>query len=183
MSNPLCSNREWRRQLWVWEERMLRESPDRWQWRSDPASSYSVRDAYQILTSQEAVTLGEAEGLLWHRLVPLKVSFFAWRLLRDRLPTKTNLVTRGILSPYLDMCATGCGGAESTHHLFLSCGTFGSIWPLVRAWIGFSTADAHNLSDHFVQFTHSAGGHSAQRSFLQLVWLACVWVVWNERNR
>ncbi|KAK2362876.1 hypothetical protein QL285_087903 [Trifolium repens] len=43
-------------------------------------------------------------------------------------------------------------------------------------------ADAHNLSDHFVQFTHSAGGLRARRSFLQLVWLACVWVVWNERN-
>jgi hypothetical protein len=29
----------------------------------------------------------------------LKVSIFAWRLLRDRLPTKTNLVTQGIITP------------------------------------------------------------------------------------
>ncbi|KAK2360972.1 hypothetical protein QL285_086187 [Trifolium repens] len=33
-----------------------------------------------------------------------------------------------------------------------------------------------------MEFTHSAGGPSVRRSFLQLVWLACVWVVWNERN-
>jgi hypothetical protein len=97
----------------------------------------------QLLTSQEAVTLGDAEDLLWHKQVPLKVSIFLWRLLRDRLPTKTNLVTRGILSPDLDTCVTGCGGADSAQHLFLTCGTFGSLWPLVRAWIGFSTADAH----------------------------------------
>ncbi|KAK2403415.1 hypothetical protein QL285_052853 [Trifolium repens] len=186
---------EWRRQLWVWEEEMLREcqtlllpltlevdSLDRWQWRPDPVSGYSVRDAYQLLTSQEAVTLGEADDLLWHKHVPLKVSIFVWRLLRDRLLTKTNLVTRGVLSPDLDTCVTGCGGAESAQHLFLTCGTFGSLWPLVRAWIGFSSADARSLSDHFVQFTHSAGGLSARRSFLQLVCLACVWVVWNERN-
>jgi hypothetical protein len=48
--------------------------PDRWQWRPDPASGYSVCGAYQILTSEEAVTLGEADDLLWHRLVSLKVS-------------------------------------------------------------------------------------------------------------
>ncbi|KAK2445376.1 hypothetical protein QL285_016316 [Trifolium repens] len=52
----------------------------------------------------------------------------------------------------------------------------------VRSWIDFSAVDAYSLFDHFVQFTFSAGGLRARRSFLQLVWLACVWVVWNERN-
>jgi hypothetical protein len=37
-------------------------------------------------------------------------------------------------------------------------------------------------SDHFVQFTYSVGGQRARRSFLQLIWLACVWVVWNRKN-
>jgi hypothetical protein len=103
--------------------------------------------------------------------------------LRDRLPTKSNLVARGIISPEAHFCVSGCGGIESARHLFLSCSTFGSLWALVRAWIGFFAADAHTLPDHFVQFTHSAGGLRARRSFLQLVWLACVWVVWNERNQ
>jgi hypothetical protein len=85
-------------------------------------------------------------------------------------------------SPHLHFCVTGCGAAESASHLFISCSTFGSLWPLVRSWIGFSAVDAHTLSDHFVQFTYSAGGLRARRSFLQLVWLACVWVIWNERN-
>jgi hypothetical protein len=53
---------------------------------------YTVRDAYQILTSQDSVILGEAEDLIWHRQVPLKVSILAWRFLRDRLPTKANLL-------------------------------------------------------------------------------------------
>ncbi|GAU48351.1 hypothetical protein TSUD_267760 [Trifolium subterraneum] len=56
---------EWRRQLWVWEEEMLREcqtlflhftlqvqSSDRWQWQPDPVEGYTVRGAYQLLTSQ-----------------------------------------------------------------------------------------------------------------------------------
>ncbi|KAK2395676.1 hypothetical protein QL285_057389 [Trifolium repens] len=58
----------WRRQLWAWEEEQLRECqtllltvtvqvavPDRWQWRLDPALGYSVRDAYQLLTSQDSL--------------------------------------------------------------------------------------------------------------------------------
>jgi hypothetical protein len=112
----------------------------------------------------------------------LKVSILVWRLLRYRLPTKTNLVSRGILAPEFHDCVTGCGGIETARHLFLSCSTFGSLWALVRSWIGFSAVDAFSLTDHFVQFTYSAGGLRARRSFLQLVWLACVWVVWNERN-
>jgi len=27
------------------------------------------------------------------------------------------------------------------------------------------------------------GGGKARRSFMQLIWLLCVWIVWNEHNR
>jgi hypothetical protein len=110
---------------------------DRWQWQPDPDKCYSVRDAYQLMTSQYSVTMDAAEDLIWHSQVPLKVSIFVWHLLRDRLPTKANLVSRDILSPEARHCVSGCGEVESAQHLFLSCGTFGSFWPLVRSWIGF----------------------------------------------
>jgi hypothetical protein len=113
----------------------------------------------------------------------LKVSIFAWCLLRDRLLTKANLVARGIISPEVHFCVSGCGGVESTQHLFLSCSAFSSLWALVRSWIGFSAVDAHLLHDHFIRFTYSAGGLRARRSFLQIISLACVWVLWNERNQ
>ncbi|MCI37386.1 cysteine-rich receptor-like protein kinase, partial [Trifolium medium] len=74
------------------------QSSDKWQWHLDPDRGYPVRGAYQLLTSQESVTLDAVEYLLWHKQVPLKISIFVWRLLRDRLPTKANLVTRGIIA-------------------------------------------------------------------------------------
>ncbi|KAK2381678.1 hypothetical protein QL285_069269 [Trifolium repens] len=125
--------------------------------------------AYQLLTSQDSFTLGAAEDLVW-------------RLLHDRLPTKSNLVARGISSSEDQFCVSGCGGVESAQHLFLSCSTFGSLWALARSWTSFSMVDAHTLPAHFVQFTYSVGGLRARRSFLQLIWLACVWILWNERN-
>ncbi|MCI38953.1 heat-shock protein [Trifolium medium] len=33
------------------------QSSDIWQWHPDPAIGYSVRGAYQVLTSQDSVTL------------------------------------------------------------------------------------------------------------------------------
>ncbi|CAJ2678024.1 unnamed protein product [Trifolium pratense] len=186
---------EWRRQLRAWEEEMLGECQallltislqdhvsDRWQWRTDLDDGYTVRGVYQLLTTQDAVTLDAASGLIWHRQVPLKVSICAWRLLRDRLPTKANLVTRWILSTEAHLCVSGCGEVETAHHLFLYCSSFGSLWSLVTSWIGSSSVTAQTLSEHFVQFTDSAGGSRARRSFMQLVWLVCVWVVWTERN-
>ncbi|GAU10841.1 hypothetical protein TSUD_425610, partial [Trifolium subterraneum] len=140
----------------------------------DPDVGYTVRGAYELLTSQVSATTDDAEKFIWHSQVPLKVSIFAWRLVRDRLPTKANLVTRGILSHVAGLCVSGCGEVESAQHLFVSCSIFGSIWGLVRSWIGITSADPTSLRDHFVQFTYSAGGSRVRRSFLQLIWLTCV---------
>jgi hypothetical protein len=161
----------WRRQLWAWEEELLGEcqnllhslllqvqSPDLWQWQPDANSGYSVRGAYQILTSHQPDPLSAAKDLLWHRRVPIKVSILAWRLPRDRFPTKANLAARGIITTEAQLCVSGCRGVESAQHLFLSCTFFGSLWDLLRTWIDFSTVDPQDLLNHFHQFTHSSGG-------------------------
>ncbi|CAJ2648491.1 unnamed protein product [Trifolium pratense] len=132
--------------------------------------------------SGHAVTLDAAADLIWHSQVPLKVTIFVWQLLRDMLPTKANLVSQGILSQEAHYCVSGCGVVESTQHVFLVCSTFGSLWSFVGSWIGSSLVIAQTIPDHFVQFTSSTGGSHARRSFMQLIWLACVWVVWTERN-
>ncbi|GAU20762.1 hypothetical protein TSUD_84800 [Trifolium subterraneum] len=153
-------------------------SSDIWIWQPDLDRGYTVRGAYQLLTDQAVVPLDAATALIWHPQVPLKVFILAWRLLQDRLPTKANVTSRGILLVGDSHCVSGCGSVESAHHVFISCSMFGSLWSLVSSWVGSATVTAQTLSDHFVQFTTSAGGTRARRSFMQLIWLACVWVVW-----
>lgn len=110
---------------------------------------------------------------VWHNQVPSKVSIFVWRLICDSLPTKSNLVIRGIISSESRFCVSGCGQVESAQHLFLTCSTlfltcstFGSLWQLVRSLIGLSGADTQVLSDHFCQFIYSTCGLKARYSFL-----------------
>ncbi|CAJ2652515.1 unnamed protein product [Trifolium pratense] len=113
---------------------------------------------------------------------PCRFSSSGGVILRDRLPIKVNLVTRGALSSTAHSCVFGCGEAESAHHLFISCSFVFPLWDLVRSWIDIPLVEFTTLRDHFVQFTSLASGSRARRSFLQLIWLVCVWVVWTERN-
>ncbi|GAU27940.1 hypothetical protein TSUD_146550 [Trifolium subterraneum] len=148
----------WRRPLRGWEEELLGE----------------CQSLLLNISLQDSVSLHAADGLIWHPQVPLKVSILAWRLLRDRLPTKANLVTRGILSPEAHFFVSGCGAVESAQHLFLSCSTFGPVWHMVSSWIGSPLVDSHTIPDHFAQFTLSGGGSRGRRSFMQLIWLVSV---------
>ena len=52
---------------------------------------------------------------IWNKEVSLKVSLFAWRLLRNRLPTTDNLVKRQILQPNAQLCVGGCGMMEDAN--------------------------------------------------------------------
>jgi hypothetical protein len=67
----------------------------------------------------------------------------------------------------------GCGGLESTQHMFIFCPVFTPWWNSIRSWIDISSAGPDKLQDHFVQFIHSSGGLRVCRSFLQLAWLSC----------
>jgi len=50
-------------------------------------------------------------------------------------------------------------------------------------WFGVLGPDISIVSDHFLQFTHSAGGTQARHFFMQLVWLLCAWIIWNDCNQ
>jgi len=62
---------------------------------------YFVRGVYQLLAFQESYTLNAVADLIWHNHVSLKVFIFVWRLFRDRLPTKANLVWKLIHIPHI----------------------------------------------------------------------------------
>ena len=122
---------KWMRRLWLWENDLLEECKallldvslfpnvlNKWVWLPDPSGGYTVRGAYDLLTSQEPIGEDAALDLVWHNQVRLKVSVFAWRLIRDRLPTKTNLIARRVLEDDMSLCVAGCGHPETAQHLF-----------------------------------------------------------------
>ena len=70
---------------------------DCWIWKPEPSGHYFTRSAYHLLQEETAEeTLDEALVDLWKLKIPAKASIFAWRLIRDKLPTKANLRRRQI---------------------------------------------------------------------------------------
>lgn len=46
------------------------------------------------------------------------------------------------------LCTGGCGLLENVDHLFLNCGFYGSIWPMVLPWLGFELVYPTHINDH-----------------------------------
>ncbi|GLT42259.1 hypothetical protein SLA2020_162710 [Shorea laevis] len=58
--------------------------------------------------------------MIWNKMVPLKVSGFAWKATQNRIPTKDNLAKRGLRNMEDDLSCPLCGmQQESTNHPFL----------------------------------------------------------------
>jgi len=108
---------------------------DTWEWLLNPLHGYSLRGEYRFLTTNDALSDREVTIDFWHKNIPSKVSLFAWRLLRNILPTKDNLARRSILQNDDLACVDDCGNAEMTHHLFIQCAFSDIIWQHVRVWL------------------------------------------------
>jgi len=146
------------------------------------SNTFTVRSLYNFLTIQPQVDLPVDASSLWHKDVPLKVVLFAWRLFRDRVPTKDNLLRRGVINYDSRTCVAGCDLAESSPYLFLHCTILGSVLHLIYSWIGVSLTTPFSVPDHFHQFSFSSGIGIKRRSILQVIWYALVWEIWKERN-
>ncbi|XP_024642187.1 uncharacterized protein [Medicago truncatula] len=105
-----------------------------------------------------------------------------WRLLRDRLPNKDNLVRRRVLPIGGAACVSGCGQLETASQLFVSCNIFGSLWFHVWYWLGIDFVPSGDLRQHFIQFTKMAGLPRSTHLYFRIILFASVWVLWNERN-
>lgn len=105
----------------------------------------------------------------------------SWRFLRNRLPTRDNLVRRRALLISDSVCVFGCGEPETASHLFFGCNTFSLLWSHVLHWMGLSAVLPGESRQHLLQFTNMARLPRATYS-LKIIWFATVWAIWKERN-
>jgi len=166
----------------AWEEDSVRECAsllnnvvlqeniqDQWWWLLDPIHKYSVSDTYRFRTDTVDQVAAAILNDVWHKLVPTKVSLFAWRLLQYRIPTKSNLVRRHVLQPIDNLYVTGCGSSETPDHLFVGCDLVGSVWYSVCQWIGVPCVFPGSVTNHFFQLTHLAGLPRSSHSYLKVI--------------
>uniref|UniRef100_A0A2N9IT87 RNase H type-1 domain-containing protein n=1 Tax=Fagus sylvatica TaxID=28930 RepID=A0A2N9IT87_FAGSY len=105
-------------------------------WWGTPSGNFSVKSAYhtaflkvQIQGNPESSNSKELQlfwKAVWALKLPRKIQSFVWRLSRNILPTRDNLVKRNISSP---MECPICGAAsETTKHIFGQCIYARKVW-------------------------------------------------------
>ncbi|GKV36371.1 hypothetical protein SLEP1_g44512 [Rubroshorea leprosula] len=155
---------------------------DVWTWVHDPGGKYSVRIAYEFLSPEECHLDSQLCRLIWCRLVPLKVSFFGWRLCLDRLPTKWNLQKRGVL---LQQEGSLCGlcheVVEEVNHLFCTCREAWLVWVNVLNWWGFETVMLNTVRG-MAEFFLVDMGRIIGKELGACVFLVAAWYLWYWRN-
>ena len=132
-----------------------RQGSDDWEWKGDPTGKYSAHSAYNMLW--EETTAGSQEDCfeeLWRIKIPSKIAVFAWRLLKDRLPTRLNLQRRQV--QITDMSYPFCRSKEEdASHLFIHCNKIQPIWWESMSWLNIKGAFPQTPKHHFLQHTCS----------------------------
>ncbi|XP_057803519.1 uncharacterized protein LOC131018833 [Salvia miltiorrhiza] len=158
--------------------------PDSRIWVTSKDGMFHPRDLYFAIanasTSEEQAT--DHWPSLWWKAIPLKVSAFVWKALLDRLPTKDNLIKRGILHSQEDgVCSLCWVQDESSCHVLLICYEALLVWSKVCGWIDCSLLYAATLKEHFEEFV-SFGVGKVKKKILGLIWQCVVWRIWKARN-
>lgn len=131
------------------------EREDIWTWIADGNKSFTVKSCYKWLIEFFAGELnnmieGDVEMAcqkVWKCDVPTKVIVLAWRILIDRLPTRVNLIRRGVIDPIRESSCVMCfGEAESTIHLFNKCWKSMEVWRKVYNWLDVSRVRTNTSS-------------------------------------
>ncbi|GKV31169.1 hypothetical protein SLEP1_g39893 [Rubroshorea leprosula] len=160
-------NLQWMRSLFEWEAKEAMELqslirdvktsqgiPNSWEWIHDKDGQYTSKSAYTLLTKEESgVNESTTFTRVWNSTLPSKVSAFNWQLLQDRIPTKKNLLRRGIIK---DTGESKCGicneEEEDTTHMFLKCKMARWLWKACAKWWGIKVTLQEDFRNTFQNF-------------------------------
>jgi hypothetical protein len=103
---------------------------------------------------------------------------FSWMAFLDRIPTRSNLVLRHVLSQEDPRNCVMCGNREETSsHLFLHCDVAWLLWRLLFDWLGINFITPQNLYLHFTCWSDEVNSRRLKKAF-GLIWHAAIWTIW-----
>ncbi|GJY49029.1 RNA-directed DNA polymerase, eukaryota [Tanacetum coccineum] len=157
----------------------LSSSRDRWICTASADGSFRVKDIRNLIDDMFLPS-----GLVptkWVKFVPIKVNIFVWRARLDALPTKVNLVRRGVEMDSTD--CPNCGiSEEGNHHILFHCGFAQSVLRRICRWwdIDWQYWSSFNSWDDW--FSSLKIDHN-NKKILEGVFYVAWWSIWGFRNR
>ena len=150
-------------------------------WKAEPNGLYSTKSAYRLLMPTNSTGQHSRNFQILMKLkIPPRADMFSWRLFRDRLPTRANLLRRNVVL-HQTMCPLCGNHQEEAGHLFFHCRMTIGLWWEFMSWTRFKGAFSADPARHFIQFCE---GFGTQRNHNRrcIWWIALTSTIWQHRN-
>nr|GEW26993.1 RNA-directed DNA polymerase, eukaryota [Tanacetum cinerariifolium] len=117
----------------------------------------------------------------WMKYVPIKINIFVWRARRDCLPTRENLMPRGVIMESTDCPICGLV-EEEVHHILLKCDLAHSVLRRICRWWDIdwqSWSSFHTWYGWFSSIKIAPNNKKILKGVFYVAW----WSIWVFRNR
>nr|GEU85728.1 RNA-directed DNA polymerase, eukaryota [Tanacetum cinerariifolium] len=110
---------------------LLAPIPDRWVFSLASAGSFRFKDVRNAI---DDLTLPSSSDVTrWVKVIPIKVNIFIWRARRDCLPTRSNLIRKGVAIES-GLCPLCSSDEETTSHILFRCSLAKVILSRIYRW-------------------------------------------------
>nr|GEY71683.1 RNA-directed DNA polymerase, eukaryota [Tanacetum cinerariifolium] len=157
----------------------LSSAQDRWICNLSGDGEFWVKEVRNIL--DDLFLPAHLNSMRWVKYIPIKINVFAWRARRDCLPTRSNLIRRGVPLVYANclLCQTS---EEDIQHVLFRCDLAQIVLRKICRWWELDWQDLSSFSDWHSWFS-SIRLPINVKSVLEGVFCVAWWVIWVLRNR
>nr|GEZ40532.1 hypothetical protein [Tanacetum cinerariifolium] len=147
----------------------------RWRWDLNGSGEFHVKDVRNLL--DDLFLPKDDSATRWSKYVPIKINVFAWRVALDHLPTRTNLLQRGVSVEDL-LCPTCHSTQEDLSHVLFSYEVAAAVIRLVCQWWNVDRDYFSSYLD-WVSWFKDIRMQSKIKSVLEDVFFSTWWSLWN----
>ena len=114
----------------------------------------------------------------WNKIVPIRLRLLMWRINWDRIPTKRNLVRRGVTLEN-ESCPLCNDAPETTVHIFVECAKSKEVRYVINAWRKVFAIDCSGLEDIIIPATSA---NKRAELIKDVILHAYIGAIWRNRN-
>ncbi|XP_071718367.1 uncharacterized protein [Rutidosis leptorrhynchoides] len=162
----------------VSQKKRLSNTDDSWTWNLGEDGNFHVSDARKLL---DDLHLPNSSYHTRSKFIPLKINIFIWRLIMDRLPTRTNLAVKGFDIDTI-ICPICSVGGDSRDHTFIFCRIANSTWRRIRIWMAIPWPDSFIAIEDAFNWMDSLNGSLSKKTRIYGSIAATLWWLWRFRN-
>lgn len=157
----------------------LRKPPDRKAWSCTPSGNLSTSNTHKLLTASASKNIASTSNQdaqrkfqkgVWQMRVPNKIKHFIWRVFKNALPTKCNLMQCHITDS--NLCEQCKEASEDSLHALCFCSQVAPVWQAsqwFQTMISPPPLDFCDLLNRFLQV------HDDLKTEIFAVTSWCIW--------